>query len=828
MNRAARYPSRRWTVIGFGVGVAVAVALLLLLGYVIGHSSDVGLGAFAESVLTAASSNGAAVVLAFALLTLGAWCVRRLWLERLAWRPGQVVVPVFTEGTPLSDVTTLHLTTLFRQRFASLRLQPLAPVPGSPPEAGFLEVLGQNGADSRNVLGSVLAIARAAKPTHAFVVHGVLIEREQAPRCGVTVQVVREPGQGTPPDTVYDISWERAVKRAADRATASILPRTRRCRTPWASWRGFVMPPSLLEAYEDAAELEAQRRYDQALGRYYDALAQDPMNVALRLCVGQLQEKLGLFLDALATYEGIRCVAAPGEEELPRGRYKRLAQHERARALVIGQYRRVVLLGGPLLGLQWRTSNARELWTERDEQRAELRDRLRDKLETPLLETAHRHERREGALPRVGTRTVEELLVEPEWRPPDEDNDPVLHELRELLVLHAIDELPAVRKELRKLHDRKGVSLTDTGLNLTKICLDERCRWLQYQVRCANDRRDPERWIWDADACEDLEKRVAAVANGAMHRWHEHYNAACALALPLLVSDAFHPTTRRRLARGAVDHLAQATACADSGYVATRRDWLLSEDPDLAGLRTEPSFKSFEALYFPAGAPTRQRPRDVQRLEVAAYTRDLLDATACRWEAVWHERQRAAARREDIHVLLDWWNDEHELWRLVGRVAWNHRRWTARRDLLEASDRLSVKYGGGQLAVGFRTYEDPSPPAANDTPDERARVTLERSDARFAGLATLLAVDAQPASARFEISGIDPWLDRLHALDADGQQPSARTVSALCDRHAAAWERLQTWLGVDDDRRALPAQRGFACELARLATALGAAQAAHG
>jgi hypothetical protein len=826
MNRAPRYPSRRWSVAGFAVGVGVAVSLLLLLGYVIGHNADVGLGEFVESILAAASSNGAAVVLAFALVTVGAWCVRRLWLERLAWRPGQVVVPVFSEGTPLHDATTLHLTTLFRQRFASLRLQTLAPVPGSAPEAGFLDVLGQNGADSRNLLGSLLAIARAAKPTHAFVVHGTLIERDQSPRCGVTVQVVRQPDQGAPPDTVYDFSWERAVRRAADRATASILPRTRRCGTPWASWRGFVMPPSLLEAYEAAAELEAHRRYDEALGRYYDALAHDPMNVALRLCVGQLQEKLGLFLDALSTYEGIRCVGAPGDEELPEGRYKRVAEQERARALLIAQYRRVVLLGGPWLGRQWRTSNAQSLWTERDEQRVDLRARLRDKLEAPLDTTAETHSPA-AELPRVGTHTVEDLLAEPDRRVPDEDNDLLLHELRELLVLHAIDELPAVRGDLQRLRDRRDVSLTETGVSLTSICLDERCGWLQQQIKSRQDGRRPERWIWDDDACTDLERRVeAAPAGRPMHRWHENYNAACAFALPLLVSDDSDPKVRKRLARAAVDHLAKATGCADSGYIATRRDWLLSEDPDLAGLRAEPAFKSFEALYFPAGAPTPCRPRDVQRLEVATYTGDLLEATARRWEATWHDRQRAVARREDIHVLLDWWTDEDLLWRLVGRVAWNHRRWTARRDLLEATDRLSIKYGGAPLDVGFRTFEEPTPLLATGTPDERSEAALKLSDARCVGLATRLAVDAKPEDARFAIPAIDGWVDRLRALDAEGERPSMRTVTTLCDRHAALWSRLQTWLAVDDERRAPPAESGFAAELDRLATALTAAQTA--
>ena len=151
----------------------------------------------------------------------------------------------------------------------------------------------------------LLGLLRAAKPSHAYEISGVLVKRDQAPQFGVTVQVLRRPDQGAAPDTTYDVSWERAVRRAADRALAEIVPRTRHCAPPWAAWRGFAMPPDLIEAYEDAVELETGREYERALDRFYDALDDDPMNLVLRLHIGQLQEKLGLYLDALATYEGM-------------------------------------------------------------------------------------------------------------------------------------------------------------------------------------------------------------------------------------------------------------------------------------------------------------------------------------------------------------------------------------------------------------------------------------------------------------------------------------------------------------------------------------------
>ena len=90
-----------------------------------------------------------------------------------------------------------------------------------------------------------------------------------------------------------------------------ILPQTRLCRAPWAAWRGHVMPPGLLHAFEEGVRLERARRYDEALAAYWRAVELDPLNMALRLCVGQLQERIGLYLDALATYWGMDVTSPP-------------------------------------------------------------------------------------------------------------------------------------------------------------------------------------------------------------------------------------------------------------------------------------------------------------------------------------------------------------------------------------------------------------------------------------------------------------------------------------------------------------------------------------
>ena len=191
-------------------------------------------------------------------------------------------------------------------------------MPATSAQGDFLDVLGQGGVDAGNLLGSLVTLLRAAKPPHAYEVKGVLMRGSGKQSYGVTLQVTRLPTDAIRVETLWDTSWVRVLRRAADHATAAILTRTRRCESPWAAWRRYPMPGELFHDYERAAELEDERRYDEALDRYYRALEHDPLNLGLRLQIGFLQEKIGLPLDALATYEGMEAVEEPGGVPLPR------------------------------------------------------------------------------------------------------------------------------------------------------------------------------------------------------------------------------------------------------------------------------------------------------------------------------------------------------------------------------------------------------------------------------------------------------------------------------------------------------------------------------
>jgi hypothetical protein len=150
-----------------------------------------------DEILATARMTGPAITLAVAAITAMALCFRRLWLDWLGARPGRINVETFSAVSSLDDVDLDQLTLSFRQRLAELHLNAPASVPGVAVDGDFLDVLGASGVDSRNWLGSALALLRASKPRHAWQVRGVLVQRAQRPCYGLTVHVLRLPDTAT-------------------------------------------------------------------------------------------------------------------------------------------------------------------------------------------------------------------------------------------------------------------------------------------------------------------------------------------------------------------------------------------------------------------------------------------------------------------------------------------------------------------------------------------------------------------------------------------------------------------------------------------------------
>lgn len=805
----AKRQKRRWPGVILSVlGVVAGIGALVALAELHGNPPDPN-GAFPDPALATLARPGVAALASFGAVLLIACCVRRIRLEFLAWWPGRIVVEKFLADAQVPEAEVERLTASFRDRLGMSHLQSPAPTPAPAEQGDFLDVLGRGTLDPQNLLASLVTLLRAAVPGHAYEVKGALVTGDGPMRHGVTVHVVRLPGKGCGGHTVWDTTWEGAIRQAADHAAASILPRTRVCRSPWAGWRRYYLPSSLFEAYEQAAELEHRRRYDEAHHLYLKAVAEDPKNLALRLQLGFLQEKLALYLDALDTYESIlqlACQTTPadhldaGRRDEARKPARPAARRDRKRALRVTRYRRAVLLGGGQLAHQWGKWGPPTDRTRRDKKR----DRLRERLE-PMLEKLF-----EAALASDHIRSVAddanvslpsaETCGDALQKPAGVGEEGTSDELERLFLLASLHEFEDLRKQLPRYPLRR-TTLTRAAVEVSSLVVRERLQWAVNGQGCL-PAGGWDRYINGINhALEEIEK-------GDFDRWQEHYNAACIHALPMLALD--NPPPKHavdRLASLAVHRLELAVEKADSAYLASRRDWLVSEDPDLRGLRSHPRFKRFEAAYLPSPAPAPRRPLSVHKWEVSRYTLGLLRVSARRWEDAWERRRNELDGDGDIRTLLRWSGDEVRAWCLIRDVGMNYRDWETRYKLVAQMREWAAEYDFQPVNVAFPRFsaEDESELRGADgqggTDLEEATIAaIEDKDIRLGTFAALLerAVDTRTRKTFRLVEDLKEVRGALGRLEAGGRELECGQVARLCGVQANLWRRLAALLDQDE------------------------------
>lgn len=832
-SRSKRYRRQAPTVLRWTLGVIAGIGLIVAVAYLYGNPASKDEDFF-TSLHETFRKPAVAAVGAFAGGVWIAWCVRQIIFEVQAWRPGRIIVEQFKPAENAKDADVQRLTAAFRERLARSHLQSPAAVPALAPQGDFLDVLASTPMDPTQPLSIVTGLLRASRPTHAYQVRGSLSKREgRAKPYGVTIHLERLPGKADPGVTLWDTDWERAVASAADHASASIVPRTRRCSSPWTAWRGYHLPAGLLNLYERAVELEEERRYDEALDSYFCALRKDPMNLALRLQIGYLQEKLALFMDAFDTYVRILAVARPGREghgpvasvdggagrhhhapELaltkadrsdPQRRYYRRAERRnREEILLAARYRHAILLGGTELPRQWCKESKDS--PEREAERRTLRKRLAPSLAQTFGEALmSKHvewvtrpvylprdkKDRPPKPPRTGRlrKPYIQRLRDPLTGRSDvverlHDSDPasVLCEakdgkaLEELCVFASIHELVELRSRLPRLRPARQLPLSRAMVDLSGLCLVERLK----HVHAARNGQGPSK----PDPVALLQSVRQIEGWRAFRRYQEHYNAACAFSLPLL-SDGRVLESREAdlLVASAVKRLERAISCADSGFVATRRDWLLSDDPDLDGLRTQDDFKHFEATYFPSATDTCKRPPEQHIWEMSRYTLDLLSTTSGGFAKAWRNRKSVLEPEIEVRSLADWCELETRAWGLMRDVTRNHRHWQTRVRLIDFARNLSTRGHFAAPAVAFPRFAEEEALGAGEIGK-----WVEQNDERLAELSRVVDKGRERAGKTPLIE--DLALTRVALGEVDGTGTTLRRAKAaeLCEAHATVWE----------------------------------------
>ncbi|GGL89354.1 tetratricopeptide repeat protein [Micromonospora yangpuensis] len=624
-----------------------------------------------------------------------------------------------------------YLRSRFCRQLAETGVYPPYAGPSNPPPQGFFDVLADNQNQSNLPIFVTTSLARLW-PTRGFQVKGTLQVRRQEPRYGLSVTVTSFAGPGgsaSATTTEWGRSWEDATCRAAYWAMAKILPATRLADTaPWRSWRGRDMPAELFETYSEAKKRHDDRKLDEALFFYREALRLDPFNIDIRLMVASVQEDMGLFLDALQTYQGALAVV-----ELD-GRYTGALwsrKRDRWRHWVRYTWSTVRLVRRHPEWLKLRFQYARalgfservvtELFTKEPigTRRRHVRDQTRERLCAALAERywpavlscanppdhdQAKSEVRQRLSTPEGARLLLRLAAWQEFQRLYEDL-PVA-----LLVPGAGRD--ATRRQVRLMRDvwiplRVAESLrNDRGAAAVQAIARDQLDavgclstwWIGWR-RLRARQGLAVGWPTDPDLLEQAVRRAQRRWNPLVRlRYLDYYGAAVCYAHALCGHPKWTyrrsdqergiclPETQPGAEAEALTFLAVQNLRAsligtqsgtagrlavqsdtNSGVASRLRTWIASSDPDLERLRNEPQFRFFQQDVYQPMKPITLLPEDVTEVRIVAYTKKLLCEGARLLERKWHQR-RFDGPPTFLHEVLGWIRVDAETWTVVAEL----------------------------------------------------------------------------------------------------------------------------------------------------------------
>jgi len=311
--------------------------------------------------------------------------------------------------------------------------------------------------------------------------------------------------------------------------------------------------------------------------------------------------------------------------------------------------------------------------------------------------------------------------------------------------------------------------------------------------------REPVRWL-------ALRRHLANRRDDA---WQLHYNAACTAASALgedspvrryadedesgkwdreLEEAETSPQKvnldplpkwlrKKRIARTAIEELEEYAYRAGSNRVAAQADWVAFDDPDLGGLREEPTFRLWASHHLPRtfspGAPAGKA--DVKRFTVR-----VMREGACLFAVTW--RERAAAPRPPAREVVEWWQAEAEIWQALGRACREHLSWKERLEWLRS---LKARLQAGARGDGV------------DFSHEARAVADSMSDGLLPELATLAGQSTNGNSDKQVLVWVNERTKYVRGAHESGEERAdhhgalrAKHERAEALRAARVWTRL--------------------------------------
>ncbi|MFC9946667.1 tetratricopeptide repeat protein [Streptomyces pratensis] len=761
----------------------------------------------------------------------------------VAYKPGPVDVQELIDATPPGtlDVPAEDLTAELRQQLSDSSIYAPTTLPAEAPPTSFLELVGDVELDPKKLGTAIPRLLSRLRPKLGYRVGGVLRIREQRPdRLGVTVTVTAFVFGGSSSTTLWGKEWGEVIRKTGCWVISALLPVTRAGRQPpWRQWWGRELNPELYEAYQSANELSRAGRYHEALSRYFDAIALDPKNPYLRGELAEVQEKMGLHIDALETCQrGLtlngqtakqynrRLWLSPRKADWQRLRYLR---HPRLYRDVLGlRYRNAIILG--------MSEETTQQWFQR---KGSQDDMTRHRL-VPLL--ADRYQQAAITL-----------------APPGEEEAWLARTLEQSLYGGRSKSAAAAKNLVRLVFQRAAIQETnrlaadDRWARLAGLYWPARLRsyfrlispfshvqgvrgprqavtrgafrinlevWAPLRLAWAIERIQlPGRPVYDPQARyawrtgppvpthvtpSELEARInRARSRLVLFRryfprfrrgdWLTRYNSACVHAVAMKINKVSEAQIDEHTERSmgehtqhAVEELECAVLVPRGDAAAVERTWIVHEDPDLALLRETALFTRFVLTAYPGQElPAHPPPSSWSEAQMREYDYRLLEEAAKVMERVWILRGQEPSF--DIRDATEWLRAESRIWNEMRKVTDSRRlgHWEYRVELIR-----SVRAGSQPTlpaTLGF-------PPSM--FPDGTGRSDRQKICSRLRRLQSDLKKDVRGETAHY--SYIQEGQDVFSRATAGGVtwlDPS--TVHSLCNAYSAVWQTLAEWLEQD-------------------------------